>query len=209
MVEVKLPDPYPLYWPDGWKRTDGWKRQKSKYAALTFVQTRDELAAEVRRLGARRHVVTTCMQLRLDGLPLAGQREPQDPGVAVWWVDSRTGAQRVLACDKWATARENMRAVTKAIEALRAIERCGASQILDRAQESFTVPALTSDTGRPWWFNFLRLTAWPPRSEQVQEAYRSLARTEHPDGGGTQQRFVNLTQARDEALAFAVGGARG
>lgn len=194
----KLPDAYPLYWPEDWKRTPSHQRQRSRYD-VNFVKSRDTLGDEVRRLGARKHVITSCMQLRMDGLPLANQREPADPGVAVWWLDSRTSALRVMACDKWLTARENMHAVAKAIEAIRSLERCGASQILDRVQESFAVPALPG--AKPWWFERLKLTSWPPSIAQVHEAFRTLARVDHPDVGGTHERFVELQRARDAAVA--------
>ncbi len=197
-----LPLPYPLAWPEDWKRTRN--RQRSRYTT-TFIKARDELVKDVRLLGARKSVITSNMGLRNDGLPLASQRNQDDPGVALWWIDRR-GELRAMACDQWDRVHDNVRALGLSVAAIRSLERAGASQILDRAEQSFAVRALPA--GRPWWFARLGLTAWPPQLEEIDLAFKALAKVDHPDAGGTHERFIELGVARVEALKAATGGAR-
>lgn len=202
--DARLPAPYPLYWPEDWPRTRAWDRKSSKYK-VEFLTAREEVAKSLRLMtgdrgfSLRQFSVSTDVPLRLDGLPLAGQREPHDPGVAVWWLAK--GNLRVMACDQWRTVRENLRAVGLALEALRAFERCGATQILDRAMQSFERPALQE--GRPWWFHELVLAYWPPQSASaVDAAFKAQAAKKHPDVGGTHEGFLTLQRARNEALGW-------
>lgn len=46
----------------------------------------------------------------------------------------------------------------------------------------------------------------PFTADDVKRAYKRKAQTEHPDKGGTHERFVQLQQARDEALRMASRG---
>ncbi len=53
--------------------------------ARVRARARDDLVAELRRFGAKDVVLSTSVPLRLDGLPLAAARQPDDPGVAVYF----------------------------------------------------------------------------------------------------------------------------
>jgi hypothetical protein len=200
---VKRIDAFPLQWPDGWKRTAPGMRKSGNYR-VDFVRARDELVREAKLLGSRPDdvVISSSLQLRRDGIPLAHQREPEDPGVAVYWSERRDGQhqQRVIACDAWRTVRENMRAIGLAIGALRTLDRTGASEILDRAFMGFA--ALPASSGaRPWWAEELGLdTLAGLTSDKVTSAYRERATVVHPDRGGTHDAMVRLNRARDEAL---------
>jgi len=201
------PTPFPLVWPEDWPRTPDYKRARSRYE-LTLDGARRKLDEELRKFGAHNPVLSTNLTLRLDGQIRATQNEPQDPGVAVWWKE-RNGTMQVLACDKWRTVRENVRAVCMAVEAMRAINRCGASQILDRAKQSFTVKALGSGTPvrpsvepRPWWYYRLKLSTWAPTYDQIKRAYRELAAEQHPDRGGNTEQFLELTTALRDAESW-------
>ena len=83
---------YPLTWPDGWPRRKPHQRNRSKYE-VTFLRARDELVRELNAGRARHVVISTNIPLRRDGLPLANMREPEDPGVAVYW-DDKAGKDR-------------------------------------------------------------------------------------------------------------------
>lgn len=50
----------------------------------------------------------------------------------------------------------------------------------------------------------LNLTAMPYTVADVNRAYKRAARTLHPDGGGSHEAFIELQQARDEALRLAI-----
>lgn len=73
---------YPLHWPAGWPRTSA--PQRSRFDG-GFAKIRDELFAEIERLGGRYIVLSTNVALRRDGLPYANQAEPPDSGVAVYF----------------------------------------------------------------------------------------------------------------------------
>jgi hypothetical protein len=85
---------YPLQWPPGRPRTASYSRERAKFD-VTFARARDNIVREVELLvgGGSRHwtsgsinlVISTNIALRRDGLPLAGQRAPDDPGVAVYF----------------------------------------------------------------------------------------------------------------------------
>jgi hypothetical protein len=64
---------YPLQWPDGRPRTPAHRRTKAAFST-TFAVARDNLVAEVRRLGGRNLVISTNVPLRQDGLPSARAR---------------------------------------------------------------------------------------------------------------------------------------
>lgn len=209
MTAPRLPPGYPLAWPEGWARTPFDKRATSTYR-ISFAAARDDVLRQLRLLGSERAfvseraVITANLPLRLDGLPLAGGANPADPGVAIWWIDGMTGALRTMACDGWVTARENLRAIGLALEALRALERARTTQVLDRAMQSFDVPTLPPE--RPWWYAELELRAWPPSAADVAAAWARLRVQRHPDGGGSHEAFIQLQRAHAQALKDVVNG---
>jgi curved DNA-binding protein CbpA len=42
--------------------------------------------------------------------------------------------------------------------------------------------------------------SWPCTVAEVKEAYRSLVKLAHPDGGGTHDEFLALQEAYEQAL---------
>lgn len=182
-------DAYPLAWPPGWPRAKF--RERSRFDGQ-FGKVRDELMREIGLLGGRYVVLSTNVPLRRDGLPYANQAEPTDPAVAVYF--ERRGRQMVFACDKWDRTRDNMRAIQRTIEAIRGIERWGASEMMERAFQAFE--ALPPPTH---WSTVLGVARTASR-EDIERAYRERAKTAHPDVGGTQEGMAALTHARDQAL---------
>jgi len=180
---------YPLHWPQGWPRTE--ERTRSRFDG-TFAKIRDELWAEIARLGGQYPVLSTNLPLKRDGMPYASQKEPSDPGVAVYF--ERRGRQMVFACDKWDLVQDNMRSIQRTIEAIRGIERWGASEMMERAFQAFeALPAPKSC----WDILGVRPGAG---ADEVSRAYRDKARSAHPDTGGSQAAMAELNRARDEAL---------
>lgn len=193
---------YPLCWPTGWPRHQSerewghFKGTQSKVQKELLLEI-DRLvlgkAAGLHTLGA--HVIlSTNIALRQDGLPYANQKEPDDPGVAVYFM--RNGRQQCFACDKYTKVWKNMRAIQKTIEALRGIERWGSSDMLDRAFTGFV--GLPAPGPRKWWdvFGFNGSES----AEQIKERYRELAKRHHPDRGGNPDQFAEINQAYQEAI---------
>jgi hypothetical protein len=196
---MSLPDAYPLQWPEGWERTPEHKRRKSRYN-VPEAKARNQLLKSIKLLGGNVAIISTNITLRLDGLPYANQRTPEDPGVAVYWV--REGKQEVMACDRWQKPWENMRAIYHAIEGLRAMERAGATQIMERAFQAFQLPAGDSNGKQPrrHWRVVLGFPAHTPTPEETKNRFRERAVKLHPDVGGDIEAFKELEQAYREAL---------
>lgn len=202
-------DTYPLAWPLGWKRTPIAQRGISDYR-VDFTKARDDLARELGLLCHRTIdvVISSNVPTRRDGLPYANQREPEDPGVAAYWVD-RKGTQRVIACDAWRHVRENLRAVGLAVSAFRMIERTKASEILDRTFQGFAaLPA--AGRIRPWWEVLgldptMRQLHGPEGLQVIEAKYRRLALEQHPDRGGSNDAMAELNGAISEARKAASG----
>jgi hypothetical protein len=110
-----------------------------------------------------------------------------------------------MACDRYTSVAANLRAIGLTVEALRAIDRYGSRQMRDRAFRGFA--ALPADISkRNNWWDVLGLSAMRFRRPDgitradIDTAYRSLARTRHPDAGGSQEAMAELNAARDAAL---------
>lgn len=208
-MPVEGVDAWPLYWPEGWKRTDRFSKKTSKYE-VHFVKARDEVLRSLKLMRAKEVCISTNVPLRRDGLPLANMREPDDTGVAVYWVEEKwnagkvTRVTKVLACDQWRTVRDNLRAIGLSLEAFRAIDRAGASEVLNRAFTGFT--ALPASASKRTWrdvLGFIGTAAHATRDatrDAIDTSYRQLAAKAHPDAGGSHERMVELNRAREEAL---------
>jgi hypothetical protein len=201
---------FPLQWPAGWKRTapgqfmDGrfGKRQSnpnSTYAQLKSVsvaeavtRVREEL--QRMRIAGDDVVISTNLALRLDGWPRSDQAEPRDSGAAVYWRD-RSGATRCMAIDRYRRVADNLAAIAATLEAMRAIERHGGAEILDRAFTGFAALPAPLD-----WRAILGFAPGSnPTRHDVDQAYRRLASKLHPDKGGFADDMADLNAARDAA----------
>ena len=181
----------PLQWPPGWNRTEN--RIASRFKALTS-KALILLTAEIRRLGGESIVISTNLPLKADGT-FRQDRDPVDPGVAVYF--RRDGKDVVFACDQFDEVRENLYAVAKTIEAMRAIERYGASELVNRAFSGFLgLPAVASE-GEDCW----AVLGLAPMSAEsvVRLVYRDLARKLHA-AGAAEAEFIRINIARDEAV---------
>jgi len=184
-VSIRPDERYPLTWPEGWPRTPAYRRQRSSFKASPGVAMRD-LLEELRRLGARDVILSSNLMLRADGLPYARQPKHDDEGIAVYF--RRKGVDMVLACDKYQRREENMRAISKTIEAIRGIERWGSSDMMERAFTGFT--ALPPPVALSW-----RDVLDPADPEG---SYRRLRAQAHPDRGGDAKRFQRVQAAWEQ-----------
>lgn len=185
---------YPLHWPQGWPRTQ--YPQKSRFVVPSFSSVRAQLFSEVKLLGGSHIVLSSNIPLRRDGLPLAGQRQPDDRGVAIYFL--RKGRTQVFACDRWVRVEENLRAIQKTIEAIRGVERWGASEMMERAFTAFVALEAPKSC---WDILGVRLGA---TADEIRAAYRRKAQDLHPDrNGGDGRAMAELNRARDEALKEA------
>jgi len=144
---------------------------------ISYDQTLRELEYEIDQLQKGRGEVAVTIgvglterDIRLDGAPRADARPPQHPGVEISF-DSRYG-RLTYATDVFLDWRDNVRAVTKGLEALRAIDRWGVAK---RGQQ---------------YAGFALLTAGPGLEELGRELVErhggipAALRATHPDTGG-------------------------
>lgn len=183
---------YPLSWPQGWPRKK--HSGKSRYGDRSIDKAREALSYEVRLLGGMDLIISSNLQLRMDGLPRSGQRQPDDKGVAVYF--KYKDKPMCFACDSWNHVEDNIWAIKLTIEAIRQIERAGASELLERAFRGFAALPAPNDVN---WCEVLQL---PPGAsfEEIRSTYRELVKRHHPDAGGNAEDFHRIQKAFEKAM---------
>lgn len=177
------------------------QRQWSRFKC-TEDKARKQLLEEISRLGGTYPIISTNKRLRRDGFPYASDKEPEDSGVAVYFF--LNGKQKCMPCDAWMKIWENMRAITKTIEALRGIERWGSEQMMNQAFSAFdALPAPDGNVTEQWW----DVLGVQPNCtvKEAENAYYGLAHKHHPDHGGDHVMMAKLNDAIKQARA-AKGG---
>lgn len=141
-------------------------------------------------------VISSDLRLRGDGLPYASQATGRlDPGVAVYWQDGKR--RRCIAVDRYNRLADNMAAIAATLDGMRAIERHGGAEILDRAFTGFVALAAPEQ-----WFQVLGVPAAATR-EDIETAFRRKAMEHHPDRGGDADQMARINQARQDGLERA------
>lgn len=199
MPKIEGVTAYPLVWPVGWQETPAADRRRSAYKVPPG-RARDDLFESARLLGVREVVLSTNQRLGVNGQLYTRDREPDDPGAAVYWTDAKSKKPRVMACDRWKLVFENVRALGLAIDAMRALERSGASQVFERAFDSFgLLPAAVS--AAPSWRVVLGFSpSFRVNRKAIEDAWKDRAKLRHPDVGGTAADMILLNDAKRQAL---------
>ncbi len=211
---------YPLAWPNGWRRTPASQRLPGRFAthgrqytsdgqqswrtleAITIAGARDRVLRELRLFGVLEGdaIISTNLQLRLDGLPIGKQRQPDDPGVAVYWQRPAERGTKCMAIDQYTRVEHNLAAIAATLEAMRAIERHGGAQILERAFMGFEALPAPGTITVPWRQVLgLDQQGIVVTREEVERAYRRLRSEHHPDKGGDAGRFHAVQVAYEQA----------
>lgn len=210
-------DRFPLAWPAGWPRTPLPDRRRAPFAyvvttqqtvglpgqqttydrrdkkALTMARAVEQLMRECGRLGAEGPVLSTNVELRLDGQPRADRRLPDDTGVALYFRHKNKPI--VMACDKWDRVPDNIAAIARHIETIRAQDRYGVGR-LEQALAGYQRLL----TGRRAWWEVLGFSAPPANWEPIQARYDRLKVERHPDkAGGDTAKFQELQEAFETA----------
>lgn len=223
MAEVTA---YPLCWPAGWKRAkhrtraDFGRQQVSTYSdqfgrpytstskkRLTVNDGTGRVLDSLRKMGVGDYnvIVSTNIQVRRDGLPYSNQSEPGDPGVAIYW--QKNGKKQCMAVDRYDRVADNLAAIAATLEAMRAIERHGGAEILERAFLGFQSLPPPINGGRPWQ-EVLRINGANVSHislASIEENYRILAMEHHPDRGGDPNKMAELNEAIRQAREQLAG----
>jgi hypothetical protein len=162
---------------------------------VTFSKARNELIREIELLGGRLPVLSSNITLKRDGLPYAGQKEPDDRGVAVYFT--LKGQQFCFCCDRWDKAGDNIQAIRRTIAALRGIGRWGTGEMVHQAFSGFiSLPSQESP--------YAVLGVKPDATDaEIEASYRQKAKVLHPDLGGDPAAFRRITEARAKLKAKA------
>src|SRR6266404_3433093 len=119
---------YPLSWPAGWKRTVNreqarFKRQTHSYEngqkmrtgsrELSVSEANDRVLKELRTMGTFDALISTNLMLTSFGTPRSNQREPKDPGVAVYW--EQKGKPQCMAIDQYDRVADNLAAIAASL----------------------------------------------------------------------------------------------
>lgn len=211
---------YPLTWPEGWKRTlasfrragqfnkkdqagsrsdGGTQYRKSTSKALAVSDGVSRILVALEKMGVDRQdvIISTNVRTRLDGLPRAGEQEPDDPGAAVYW-QPKGKEMRTMAIDQYTRVADNLAAIAATLEAMRAIERHGGAEILNR---TFTGFKALPQTASQSWREVLGLDVnCDLAGELVKARYRELVKVYHPDGTSPNgQKFQAVSDAFSNA----------
>lgn len=213
---------YPLAWPGGWKRIPDSERRnghfgKKEYQAVSLIPGNGyyrkvdmtvsggvkRVLEALRMMGVEEGdaIISTNLKVRLDGLPRSDQKMPDDPGVAVCWVKQGWQTHKVMATDQYTTVADNLAAIAATLEAMRAIERHGGSQILDRAFIGFEALPEPKD-----WRAVLGFQGQTPSLELAKDRYKDLAKRRHPDCGGSNELMAEFNRAMSNAERELNGG---
>jgi hypothetical protein len=186
---------WPLHWPLGFKRTLPGNRIKSP-----FKQGMDSSQRYLRKqldlMGAGRLIVSTNIPVRKDGGLYTDwmSRKIEDPGVAIYF--HLDGKDISMCCDQYLAVWENIYALGKSIEALRAIDRYGVSEFIQRAFTGFKeLPE--AGASEPWWEVLgVDKNAMP---SVIRRAYLEKVKTAHPDAGGSHDQFIRIQEAFNQS----------
>lgn len=200
-----MTDAFPLAWPDGWPRTKSYGHKRGQFKSddrrISIEAATQRVFDELEKLGVKSVrddvIVSTNLKLNMRGMPRGDQGEPTDKGVAVYW-ETPGKPMRVMAIDAYDRVADNLAAVAATLEAMRAIDRHGGAQILDRAFTGF----LALPASGPAWHAVLGVPAHASAAE-IQAAWKDKAFAHHPDRGGTAARMAEINAARDEGLKQA------
>ena len=205
---------YPLCWPAGWKRTESYRRARAGFGkvrahaaggtmkgSLSVNEAITRVLHEIGLLGVQRGnlIISTNLKLRLDGLPYSDQREPSDTGAAVYWVKNSRQQMKCMAIDRYDRVADNLAAIAATVEAMRAIERHGGAEILERAFIGFQ--ALPEP--EQWW-KILGFDLAPKTRQEAEAAFRTIVKKLHPDVGGCDEAFSRVASAMAQARKVLV-----
>ncbi len=195
---------YPLDWPADVPRRDQPERNyrfgKGTERGLTLTRATDEVLAELRRLNVPEHsiVISTNLKVRLDGLPRAGQRKPDDCAVCVYW--RKNDVPFALPCDAWDRIEHNLHAIALHLAALRGLDRWGCGTSSQAYAGYKALPPPIEPNSDPDWTDYFGVERDHVCLEEIQAEFRSSAKTMHPDRGGSANEFARLVRMRDLAV---------
>lgn len=198
------PTRFPLAWPTGRQRKkhrirgqfsqakDGGSGQRP----ISIATATERLEDQLQRLGGTLPILSSNLELRLDGRPRADRGAPADPGVCLYF--QMKGQPYAMACDTFNEVAQNIAAIANHIEATRRIERYGVATAAETLQAfSALPPPMVTPPPVDWRKVFGLAPGAVMTGEEISALYRIKAKARAHDEAALQE----LNVARD--LAFA------
>lgn len=201
MGDMKTPDRYPLAWPEHRPRTKG--RRPGRFTAenrpIGVAAALRRVDQQLGMIGARWPILSSNLEVRVDGSPVLNRGMPTDPGVCLYF--DLKGKPFALACDTFSDIAQNVAAVAAHLEATRAIERYGVATAAESLQAfSALPPPAAAKPVRPWWEVF-GVDRAAIDADDVRALFKVKAKKAHPDTGGTADAMSELNTALAQALS--------
>jgi len=197
-----------IHWPDAYDRTPTEDRESYPGdLEPTRKESFQSIVDELQRWGATEVRISTASQHYVDRPNIPHQHDtPEDVGVAAYYLraDDRADSWHAIACDRWATQRENARAIALYARRQRLAERCGVTT----AQSTHAAAQLPSG-------NEEAIVAAGPGGQEphevldvapdapdavVEAAYREKTKVAHPDQGGSADELRRVQEAKEAML---------
>ena len=181
---------FPLHWPENWPRTRNPGKSQFKTtlpSAIKNVQSSLQLFAKDSGQKVEGLLVSSNVSLM--------DSNPKDSGVAVYFTWD--GISTCIAVDRYQKIEENLQAIHHVIEAERTKLRHGGLNLVRAAFRGYAaLPPPSSRSEDPYAVLGLKPTA---TLDDVEDAYRRLAKLNHPDKAtGSQTQMQRINAAHDE-----------
>src|SRR5262245_31126820 len=180
---------YPLQWPAGFTRTR--TPEKGRFTS-TLPGALNNVQDELRKFGKDSGKPVTALVISSNYT--LGDERPNDAGVAVYF--SWDGLPVCIPIDRYSTIAANLQAVAHVVSARRTELRHGTLALV---RATFTGFAALPGPSTVDWRKLLKvhgMDGTPSTILQMAEAnYRQLAKSAHPDRGGSQAAMAELTSA--------------
>lgn len=191
---------FPLCWPSTIARSKS--RHKSQF--------RTSLAQALKNVKDSLRLFASDSGKPVSGIVISsnvtlGNAKPADPGVSIWFVWD--GLSVCIPVDRYESVEANLQAIHYILEARRTEIRHGTLALVRATFTGFL--ALPSPQPRSCW-DVLGLDGDDRtlRVVDVEQAFKKLAKTSHPDAGGNADKMAELNAARADAVSqLMVGGA--
>lgn len=195
------PTRYPLAWPAGRPRRRnrvkgqfGEKGDNDRTRRVSLATACERVETQVQALGGVYPLLSTNLELRVDGRPRADRAPPADPGVCLYF--QLKGDPYALACDTYTEIAQNVAAIAAHIEATRRIERYGVATAAETLRAFQALPSPEQVAPKRPWHEIFGMVPEAADEDSVGAIYRIKAR----QCAGDQAALTELNVARDEAL---------
>lgn len=161
-------------------------------------KTLDLLEAELRHLRARDITIEIDLEprdIRNDGWPRSSA-SPRTPAVIVSCETSH--GRMALPCDRYLDWKDNIRAIALSLQALRAVDRYGVTQLAEQYRGWTQIAPSSNDDDPVAVIARFAGLAMDAARRDLRAAFRAAARKVHPDHGGSTVDFVKLQRAFED-----------